>query len=228
MNHLSIDKNRRDEPWIRRLSAWCFVRLFCLWRWSCRIEYRGQVLVDQAKAAHPQGVCAFALYHENLFAGIMCHSHRKLAPLASLSRDGDVVTSVLDRLGYYTIRGSSSRGGEKAREELVDIITAGFMPTITVDGPRGPRRMVKGGIVDVARRTGACVISMTPVASRYWTFTKSWDHFRLPKPFSHIIIQYGEPLFFDSSVSGTAFGDAKRKVKEQLENGEQLILAAFP
>src|SRR5690606_8909652 len=146
---------------------------------------------EAAEKHHARGSFALALWHEYLFAGIVAHRHQRFAPLASLSSDGDIVTFVMDRLGFRTIRGSSSRRGEEARFDMVDALEQGWFTAITVDGPRGPRRRVKGGIVDVARRSQVAILPMMAIADRHWELTKSWDRFKIPKPFCRIVLRYG-------------------------------------
>jgi lysophospholipid acyltransferase (LPLAT)-like uncharacterized protein len=183
--------------------------------------------LDNKSSAFQQspGAILFALWHENLFTGIMTHGHQRLAPLASLSKDGDLVARVMKGLGYHPVRGSGSRGGPQARDEMAEVITQGLCPTITVDGPKGPRRVVKGGIIDVARRSGCAILPMTPVSSRYFVFKRSWDHFRLPLPFSHVKVYYGTPIIVPKETKGLAFGNRKADLKRALEEGEKRVQA---
>ncbi len=170
----------------------------------------------QAASHHPQNSFCLALWHEHLFASILAHRHLPVAPLASLSKDGELVTFVMDRLGFRTIRGSSSRRGPEARMDLAEAAQTGLITAITVDGPKGPRHRVKGGVIDVARKTGVAILPVHAAAAQTWVFKKSWDQFKIPKPFSTIHVVYGEPIMIPEETQGLAFGDAKSKVKKAL------------
>jgi hypothetical protein len=204
-------------------AAVAFVTFFIfVLRRTYRIRVFGQEWRKAAIEAHPAGSFCMALWHEYLFAGILTHAGQKIAPLASLSADGEIVTRVMDRLGYRTVRGSSHRGGSEARDDLVDVSQEGWFTAITLDGPRGPRRRVKGGAVDIARRSGVCILPMTAAADREWILTRTWDQFRIPKPFARIAVQYGEPLTVGSETQGLAFGAAKQALRTRLDQSEHL------
>lgn len=204
------------------LSVLIIYTIILVIRRTYRVRYFDGANRDEAKKTHPAGSYCLALWHEYLFAGILTHAGEKIAPLASLSADGEIVTRVMNKLGYRTIRGSSHRGGEAARDELTQFTNEGWFTAITVDGPRGPRRRVKGGVVDVARRTGVKIIPMVAAADREWVMSRSWDQFKIPKPFAKIAVQYGQPIDVPPDTQGLAFGDAKQRVRAGLEQYEHL------
>ena len=189
-----------------------------------RIRVTGMNERERAASLHAGGSFCLALWHEQLFASIVAHSGQKFAPLASLSSDGDIVTRVMSRFGFNTVRGSSSRGGPEAREQLVSVTESGWFTAITVDGPRGPRRRVKGGVVDVARRTGVTVVPLITTADRNWVL-RSWDQFKIPKPFARVIVRYGTPIPVPSDTQGLAFGAVKNKIRDGLNTTEAAALA---
>ena len=174
--------------------------LLKLLRLTWRFEFRNPENRTAAEKMNPGGGFAMAIWHENLFATIAAHAGQRFAPLASLSRDGDIVSWVMDHLGFVTLRGSSSRGGTEARNALVDAINKGYFTALTVDGPRGPRRQAKMGIVEIARRSGSAILPVSAVGNRSFIFFKSWDQFRLPLPFTKITVTYGPPLFIEREL----------------------------
>lgn len=194
-----------------------------------RIKVHGQERRQAAAAAHKAGAFCLAVWHEHLAGGILGHRGQKFAPLASLSADGDVATEVLKRLGYYTVRGSSSRGGAAARDELVAATASGWSTALTVDGPRGPRRVVKSGAVDIARRAGVAIVPAACFGDRQWVL-RSWDQCKIPKPFSRVIIAYGEPIHVPSAADGADFAAARSQVQDGLaaiEQEAQTVLDAW-
>ncbi|MBQ3644750.1 MAG: lysophospholipid acyltransferase family protein [Candidatus Riflebacteria bacterium] len=141
-----------------------------------------------------------ALWHGDFLSNLYYWRNRELAVVASLSKDGDIITKSLDSLGYQAIRGSSSRGGARVILEAVKLIKKGFSVAFTIDGPKGPVHEVKPGIIKLVQKTGVPII---PMGLAYTNSIKlhNWDSTRIPLPFSKTLIHVGEPLFIDSSIS---------------------------
>ena len=192
---------------------------------SWRVRFIGLSHRRDAAARHAHGSFCLGVWHEHFFACILAHRGQRFAPMASLSRDGDVASFVLERLGYRPVRGSSSRGGSSARDEMVELATAGYFTGLTVDGPRGPRRQLKSGAIDVSRRTGAAFLPFACRGDREWVLTKSWDQFKIPKPFSRVVLAYGDPMAVPRAISGDAFDLAKREAERRINAAEAAALA---
>lgn len=215
------------KRWQQVAAGYLLLAVAQLLRWSYRIRVVGAEHRAAAASAHAQGSFCLALWHEQIFGSVVAHAGQSFAPLASLSSDGELVTFVMNRWGFQTVRGSSSRGGEAARDDLVDLTARGWFTAITVDGPRGPRRRVKGGVVDVARRSGVAILPLATCADREWLFTKSWDQFKIPKPFARVCVSYGPPVSVPAATQGLAFGAAKAAVRSGLAAAEAAARAAL-
>lgn len=136
----------------------------------------------------------FALWHQNFLPMLDFFRNVRGAVMVSRSRDGDVVASVLRRMGFQVARGSSSRGGSEAMRELLRLLKreplmAGFM----ADGPRGPYHVVKPGAVVAARETGLPLFGGACAADRAW-FAKSWDRTEIPQPFATVYLEFTPAL----------------------------------
>lgn len=105
--------------------------------------------------------------------------------LTSPSKDGAIVAEVVGHFGIGNVRGSSSRRGGAAMLGLIAAIRSGADVAITPDGPRGPAYQLSPGVVKLAQATGAAVVPVFVHYSRYWEL-RSWDRFRIPKPFSKV------------------------------------------
>jgi lysophospholipid acyltransferase (LPLAT)-like uncharacterized protein len=150
-------------------------------------------------AASPHGAAVCCLWHHDLLGVLAVHQRPRrfrIAALASMSGDGAIIADYLQRVGIRPVRGSSRRGGARAARELIEALDQGWTLAIACDGPRGPRRVVKPGTVEIARLTGAPVVPVAARASREFIFRRSWDHFRLPLPRAHLVAVYGAPIFF--------------------------------
>ena len=113
--------------------------------------------------------------------------------LTSPSKDGAIIAGVMERFGIGSVRGSSSRRGTMALRELTAILETGEDVAITPDGPRGPKYQLSPGIIKLAQLTDTPVLPIHVGYSSYWEI-KSWDAFRIPKPFSCVDVVFG-PLY---------------------------------
>lgn len=116
--------------------------------------------------------------------------------MISKSKDGEMTAGIAGRLGYTPVRGSSSKGGGQALQALTQMMQSKdktYLCGTPVDGPRGPSRKLKKGMVILARETGSVFVPMACSGTRVWTFSKAWDKTILPKPFSKMVVGFGNP-----------------------------------
>jgi hypothetical protein len=153
----------------------------------------------------------WSLWHETILMSVWYHRDQDVHVMISASRDGELISTIGRFFGYTAVRGSSSRGGKEATREMVDFLKAGKRCAITPDGPRGPRREMKPGAVNIARLTGCPVVPFGFAAEHCWRL-KSWDQFIIPKPFSRAVFVYGEPIRIPDS------GGDDEKYEKQIQN----------
>lgn len=149
----------------------------------------------------------FAFWHRDMLPLLVAHSHEGVAVLVSEHGDGELIARVAESLGYDTVRGSSRRGAERALLGMVRVVREGRDAAFTPDGPRGPAETFAPGALIVAQRTGAPVVLISVDVSRAWRL-RSWDGFRIPKPFARITIAYSEPLPVRSASPRAAANEA--------------------
>jgi lysophospholipid acyltransferase (LPLAT)-like uncharacterized protein len=118
---------------------------------------------------------------------------RRLAAMASASRDGAIAARILELFGAHAVRGSSSRRGAVALAELIDLARARYDLAVTPDGPRGPRYKVQAGTVVLAQYTGLPLVPVSLNLSRKKVLP-SWDGFQIPLPFGRCEVIAGEAL----------------------------------
>jgi lysophospholipid acyltransferase (LPLAT)-like uncharacterized protein len=136
------------------------------------------------------------------------------AALASASKDGEILTALLQQFGIRAIRGSSSRGGARALVEMKHAMDDGYVLAIAPDGPRGPRYVLNPGVAKLAQLTGGHVLPIHVRYSSYWQL-KSWDGFMLPKPFSRADITFGPAHPVPRTADAPAF-EAQRLALENV------------
>jgi lysophospholipid acyltransferase (LPLAT)-like uncharacterized protein len=151
----------------------------------------------------------YVVWHARLLLLPYLYRGRGLRALVSRSEDGAMVSELVRRFGFVTVRGSSSRGGAGGLRSLARALGAGHSVVVVPDGPRGPREVLKPGVVVLARLTGAPVVPAAIAASSEWR-ARSWDEFRIPKPFSRCVVRFGEPVLVPRDI-GFAEEDTARK-----------------
>ena len=168
----------------------------------------------------------FAIWHQSLFAGILAQTGKPHIVIISKSKDAEPVAFLCKKLGHISVRGSSKKvgaldkGGKLAKDEMIEYLKNGYPGAITVDGPKGPAFMVKAGIIDMAQKANVAIVPYTLASSSYFEF-KSWDRFRIPKPFAKILVSYGEPI--DLSNESISFEDYRLQVENSLLKETKLV-----
>jgi lysophospholipid acyltransferase (LPLAT)-like uncharacterized protein len=138
--------------------------------------------------------------------------HKNICAMTSRSRDGELISQVLQGFGFETSRGSSSRGGEVAIMEMVALIAKGLDAAITPDGPKGPCYEVQPGAIMLAQISGIPIIPATYDIARKKRLN-SWDRFIVPFPFSRGVFIYGDPLYVDRNADDVE----RERVRKQLQ-----------
>jgi lysophospholipid acyltransferase (LPLAT)-like uncharacterized protein len=159
--------------------------------------YRTRVLdrsYTERRAAGEDVRCIYAGWHGNLWHTIGALRHLGVVGLVSSHRDGEIIARMLRRMGFRLARGSSTRGGARA---MLDMTRAARDATtdlaVAIDGPRGPAREVKEGVLYAASRTGLPIVPVGLWVDRAWR-TKSWDAHVIGKPLCRVAIAYGEEI----------------------------------
>ncbi|MFY7992185.1 MAG: lysophospholipid acyltransferase family protein [Bacteriovoracaceae bacterium] len=195
---------------------WAIIRLLLS---TYRITVQGIEFRERARTIHPQKSFIFAVWHEQVVSVMSGHAWTEpYLALSSRSKDGDYAAYVSKKMGFVAVRGSSKKknidkGGKEAIREYVEKLNLGISGGLTVDGPKGPRQVCKIGVVLMSQETGAPILPVVGIASSYWEFN-SWDRFKIPKPFSKILMVYGEPILTPKNASA----EDLEKVREQVTN----------
>ena len=122
-----------------------------------------------------------------------------MAVLVSLSKDGEIMKGVVEKLGLSTVRGSSSKGAARGLLAAIKKVKEGYHFAIAVDGPRGPIYKVKEGLPAISRKTEVPILPARAYPSRAKIFEKSWNKAKLPMPFSTIEIRFGKMEIYDGA-----------------------------
>lgn len=116
----------------------------------------------------------------------------RIATIASTSKDGEMMNTMIHLTGGTTTRGSSTRGGASALKGLIRLVKSGWNSSFAVDGPKGPIYEVKPGVFELSRLVGAPIFSGGVACDKAWLAERSWNKAFLPKPFSKVHISWAE------------------------------------
>jgi hypothetical protein len=177
---------------------------------------------EAIRAAGQQPVMAF--WHGRILSATYYFRRRGIVVITSENFDGEWIARIIERFGYGTARGSTSRGGRKAMLQLVRDMEAGKAAGFTLDGPRGPARIAQPGAVWLARTTGNPVMPFHLEASSYWSL-RSWDRTQIPKPFSRVALVIGEPLRVPADASDADLDQWRLELERRLRALEQRAVA---
>jgi lysophospholipid acyltransferase (LPLAT)-like uncharacterized protein len=175
-------------PWLYRAVATATLA-------TCRVVFLGRDRVEALERAGRTWV--FVAWHETTGASVALERGKRLAMMASDSRDGEYIARGIELLGNIAVRGSSSKGGAKAVKAMTKWLRSGHSAAVTPDGPRGPRRVAQPGVLWIGALSGAPLVPYHVVATRQWVLERTWDRHRFPKPFSTVYVAIGEPFAVD-------------------------------
>lgn len=207
---------------IARLATWILRALFL----TVRVEHQ-KVAPDGTPYAPAQGSqrYCFCLWHDAIITALFSLKTYKLAGLISRHQDGTYLTHAIRMLGITPVRGSASRGGAQATKQLFD--RPDLHVCITPDGPRGPRRVMKDGIVYIASRTGRPVVPTTLAATRYWSVPGGWSDMVIPKPFATVLLLAGSPIEVPPDLSRQEISEVTEQIQQEMDRlhliGQRLI-----
>jgi len=208
--------------WHQRLAAslaYAFIRVVAL-----TLRYRWTDLSGFFGEPRP-GPATYCVWHNRLalcmisyYGYVKKHNQSSgLAAMVSASRDGGLLTGILERFGVQPVRGSSSRRGPQALRELTTWARRGYDLAITPDGPRGPCYVVQDGIIALAQLTGMPIV---PVSYQLgWKIQlRSWDRFQIPLPFSRCEMFFEKPICVPRDASESDRETLRRQLEQALKS----------
>jgi lysophospholipid acyltransferase (LPLAT)-like uncharacterized protein len=136
----------------------------------------------------------YAFWHRGIIAAAWYFRNRNAVLMNTTNFDGQWTRRVIERLGYDTAQGSSTRGGLRGLAVMARRLEEGVDAAFTIDGPRGPRYVAKPGPVMLARRTGRPIVLFHVGLERAWTLRKTWDQMQIPKPHTRAVLIIAPPL----------------------------------
>jgi lysophospholipid acyltransferase (LPLAT)-like uncharacterized protein len=205
------------KPWMIKMAAWLGAGALRVWRSTirCQTDSQGQQTDPWDSGLKERFI--YSMWHDSMLLLPCIPTGFRGAALISQSKDGELLARMGQYFGMLSVRGSSSRGGMDAMEEVIRLKEHAHM-VVAPDGPRGPRHEVKRGLVALASWTGLRVVPIGVGFSRAWR-AKSWDRMSIPKPFSSIYCVAGPIIQVPQGVGKGSMEQYRRLI-------EQTMLAA--
>ena len=178
------------------------------WKW--KVSGAEHVESIRARGLHP----IHSFWHGRILPATLYFQRRGIVVITSENYDGERIARIIEKFGYGTARGSTSRGGPRALLQLVREVKAKGV-AFTLDGPRGPAEVAQPGAVWLSKATGNPLLPFHAEAASSWTM-KSWDRTQIPKPFTTIAMAIREPIYVPRDADERALDDARTMLEASL------------
>jgi lysophospholipid acyltransferase (LPLAT)-like uncharacterized protein len=175
----------------------------------------GQKAGRDYRPDQPPHIAAF--WHRCIIAAAWHFRNRNIVLMNTTNFDGQWTRRVIERLGFQTAQGSSTRGGLRGLAVMAKRLEEGIDAAFTIDGPRGPRYIAKPGPVMLARRSGRPIVLFHIGLERAWTLKKTWDLFQIPKFFTRAVLVIAPPIEVAEDVSREGLEQKHQEMQKMLE-----------
>jgi lysophospholipid acyltransferase (LPLAT)-like uncharacterized protein len=210
-DHREWQQSARKRAEVATIAAlgYPFLRaLGSTWKW--KVSGAEHVEAIHARGLHP----IHSFWHGRIFPATIYFQRRGIVVITSENYDGEWIARIIQKFGYGTARGSTSRGGPKALLQLVrDVKSKGV--AFTLDGPRGPAEIAQPGAVWLSKATGNPLLPFHAEAASSWTLG-SWDRTQIPKPFTTVAMAIREPIYVSRDADDRALDEARAALETSL------------
>ena len=202
-----------------RVVPFFAAHLVKLLAYTLRVRYVG--LEPVQKLVHDDRRFILAFWHRRLVMMPLAYPFKRkgrgVAILASDSKDGERSTATWKWFGIHAVRGTATDDGAKALVRMIRAVKDGWDFGITPDGPKGPVRELKPGVIALAKKTGAAIVPVCVAYDRAWRL-RTWDLMPIPKPFATCIVRFGQPTEVPANASEAEWNPQIEAVLNELED----------
>ena len=212
-----------EQAFLRKLGHYTLFQIVNVLCKSLRITFKNKEVIKKLENKNQKFVLAF--WHGSMLLPWYLQRYKNFAGLTSKSKDGDLLTRVLNLWRYNVVRGSSTEGGEIALGILLDYAKNGYSISITPDGPLGLYRKMKAGAIITAKKSGLPLV-LIGVGFKRKSNLKSWDKFTVPKLFTKATVIYSNPIRIDKDLSYNETSkmiEKCEKILNQIQNEAEIF-----
>ncbi len=186
---------------LKKLFRVKFIQSFFSWLISVYLKicyhtsiWRVKNLRNAQQVINSETSCIVCFWHGRLLMTPFCwNENKKFSMLISSHPDGVLISKAVSYFGIKTIVGSSSKNKFSSFKNIIKEIKSNNAVGITPDGPRGPKRKVKEGIISLAKLTQVPILPLA-FGSKFGKELNSWDKFLLISPFNKFVAVWGNPI----------------------------------
>jgi lysophospholipid acyltransferase (LPLAT)-like uncharacterized protein len=165
----------------------------------------------------------YCFWHNRIPTATYFWRRRGIVVMSSQSFDSEYIARFIQRFGYGTAKGSSTRGARGGLIQMIRAVRSGRSAAFTVDGPRGPIYEAKPGALLLAKKSGAAILPFSISLDRCWRL-RSWDRIEIPKPFARAYVVLGERIHVNDASNGDKDEDdeaGRRRLQRALEEVQE-------
>jgi lysophospholipid acyltransferase (LPLAT)-like uncharacterized protein len=207
------------SPFLTKLIGYAVVSLLRVVGRTVRVDFRSSRpgITPFHRSPDPY---LFSVWHDAIIIPIMVGDPLRhvnsVCALVSRHQDGSFLVEAMRHCGIRSVRGSRNHGGAQALRQLFQEIQHSHV-FITPDGPRGPRRQLKDGILFLASHSGRPIIPVASACRKAWVIRGNWTDLLIPKPFSRAVYLFGEPFHVPPNLSRDELDRYRVRLQAEME-----------
>ena len=211
----SLGRYRFHERLVIRIVGFLSYIAIRLIGMTVRFDVTNQASEAAVTAAGKRPI--YTVWHDRMIGGIYFLRDRGILVLSSHSFDSEYTARCIQRFGFGTVKGSSSKGAVAGLVAMIRAMRAGNPAAFTIDGPKGPRYVAKSGPVLLAKKTGNPILPLVVECESFWKL-KSWDRLMVPKPFTRVNIIFAKPIFVDPDATESQIESKREELQASLDS----------
>ena len=207
---------------LRPLKDWLLVKtvvgLIRLTGWTSKAIHLNLEAIDSLPENY-----ILSCWHDNIYYSCWLLKNRKYGSMISSSRDGELISRVMEHFAFIPIRGSSSTGGSKALRAIIKYLKGPLPAAITPDGPKGPKYKVQSGVIMIAKMTGVPIVPWGYEAIDQYVVRNSWDNHKIPKPFTIAVSSFGSPFYVPPKLTAEEMQEYIKKLEQKMMENQEKV-----
>lgn len=209
---------------ITKVVAWCLVTGFRILFRTLKTEFIVLSNDWDLNVYNPdvKGRYLYCTWHDSIVPPLFLGQSHHMSAVVSQHQDGSYLAEAMHHLRIMPVRGSSRRGAVKALREALTAAETHHI-TITPDGPRGPRRQMKDGIIYIASKSGRPIVPMTIDCENCWRINGAWTDLVVPKPFSRVKLILHHPIHIPEQLNRQQIVDYTQMVQDVMDHAYELV-----
>ena len=223
LRRLSYNKTAQS---ILCYAAYIFMRLLFF---TIRCRVLNAENIESAKMRSQNCKYISPIWHQNILSNFYYFSkinQDKQFNMVSFANDGKLLSRLIHLFGWRASHGGSSRGGAVGLRHVARALMSedrNYEVYVSgVDGPKGPIYEPKMGVIKMAQIAQVPIVPLVYLPSRSWKL-KSWDRFRIPKPFSLIYVAPCLPIMVDKGTPKEMYSEIAERIKHIMLSKENEI-----